>query len=126
MSRTRNSILTLVVAGALLACGPLAAQDKLPPAEDVVEGMSVKLLRGIVNVVTCPLELPRQIDRQVQRRGAWEGSVVGFVAGVGMTAFRGVAGAVETALFLTPAPGFYDPLCNPAFVWQDWDVPTAP
>lgn len=121
MSRTRSLTLPLVTAVALLACGQLGAQESLPPPEDVIEAMSVKLLRGVVNVLTCPLELPRQLDRQIEQRGPWEGSCVGLVAGLGMTAFRGVAGAVEAAAFLVPPPGFYEPLCNPAFVWDGWD-----
>jgi len=121
----RRTVWVAMVAVVVLACGPLCAQEKLPSAENVIGGMTVKLLRGVINVVTCPLEVPRQIDRQVHLRGVCEGSGVGFLAGVGMTLFRAVAGGVEAALFLVPEPGFYDPLITPAYAWEDWGAPVA-
>jgi putative exosortase-associated protein (TIGR04073 family) len=121
----RGPILAATAAFALLACGQLCAQEKMPTAENVVGSMSVKLLRGVTNVLTCPLEIPRQIDRHIDRRGAWEGSCVGFFAGLGMTVFRGIAGGVEAVLFLVPEPGFYDPLVTPAYAWQDWGAPVV-
>lgn len=123
MLRNRSLILMVMAGAALLACGTLRAQEKLPSAENVVGGMSTKLLRGVVNVVTCPLELPRQISRQVRLRGALEGSAVGLVAGIGMTVYRAAAGGVEAALFLVPEPGFYSPMIDPAFAWEDWGAP---
>ncbi len=122
MSHRRTPWMTLLATAALLACGPLGAAQAQPAPEVVVGAMATKLLRGLVNVITCPLELPRQIDRHVAERGAWEGAWVGLVAGVGMTAFRGVAGALEAATFLMPAPDNYGPLCRPALVWHDWDA----
>lgn len=126
MSPRKTPWMTLLAAAALLACGPLGAAQAQPAPEVVVGAMAAKLLRGLVNVVTCPLELPRQIDRQVAERGAWEGAWVGLVSGVGMTAFRGVAGAIEAATFLMPAPDNYGPLCRPALVWHDWDAFESP
>jgi hypothetical protein len=42
-----------------------------------------------------------------------------LLKGIGMTAYRAIAGTLETALFIVPAPGYYDPMANPAFVWGD-------
>ena len=93
--------------------------EALPPAEVVFEKMSDKLVRGVTNVATCPVELPKQIYKTTRDRGA-VGAVIGLFKGVGMVCYRAVCGALETASFLVPAPGFYDPLAKPPFVWQDW------
>lgn len=107
----------------LLTLAPLgwAAAD-LPckgKAEDVVQGMSVKFLRGLVNVVTCPAELPKQEYRTTRDMG-FPGAFVGFFKGTGMIVYRAATGALEVALFLVPEPGFYESMTTPAFVWQGW------
>lgn len=114
-----------VAAAALLACGPVGAAEKMPTAENVVGAASVKFLRGVVNVVTCPLEIPRQVVRQVQYRGLPEGTCVGLAAGVGMTLVRCVAGGLEAVSFMVPEPGFYDPLIQPAYAWENWGAPVV-
>ena len=126
MARTRTSVVLVLAGAALLACGPLSASGDLPPPENVVEAMSVKLLRGVVNVVTCPVEIPRQLRRQIGMHGPVFGPCVGLLTGIGMTGFRGAAGAIEAVMFLVPQPGFYEPLIEPAFVWEGWDEPSHP
>lgn len=109
----------------LLACAvslPRAsAQDEHTP-EQIVDGMSVKFCRGIVNMVTCPVELPKQIYTSTRDRGL-TGPFVGLLKGTGMTVYRVVCGALETALFIVPAPGFYEPIPRPAYVWEGWARP---
>ena len=48
------------------------------------------------------------------------GTVIGLFKGIGMTVYRAVFGAFEAGFFLIPAPGCYDPMTNPAYVWQGW------
>jgi hypothetical protein len=38
-----------------------------------------------------------------------------------MTLYRAFIGTTETVFFVVPAPGYYDPMIDPEFVWQDWE-----
>jgi len=49
------------------------------------------------------------------------GYVVGPLKGVGMTLYRGFIGMAETVFFLVPQPGYYDPMIDPAYVWEGWE-----
>ena len=109
-----------LLAGTMLWAAPVqAAEAESHPPEAIVSGMSVKLVRGLTNVVTCPVELPKQCYKVIRDRG-WIGCVAGPLAGVGMILYRVGFGAVEAVTFLIPDPGFYDPLCVPAYPWQGW------
>jgi len=106
-----------LLAGMMLWTVPVQAESQ--PPEAIITGMSVKLVRGLINVVTCPVEIPKQCYKITRDRGAI-GYVAGPLAGIGMTLYRAGFGAVEAVTFLIPPPGFYDPLCTPAYAWQDW------
>ena len=97
-----------------------AYEDQQP--DMIMEKMVFKLTRGVTNMATCFLELPKQTDLTVREHGG-VGLVIGSLKGIGMTAYRGFIGAVETAFFLVPQPGYYDPMIDPEFVWQEWDEP---
>jgi putative exosortase-associated protein (TIGR04073 family) len=111
------TIITLM----LIAClsYPSFAQDEKKP-ETIVGKMSVKLVRGVTNVATSIVELPKQTYLTVRDEGA-VGYVVGPLKGIGMTVYRAFIGAVETAFFPVPAPGYYDPMIDPAYVWEGWE-----
>ena len=110
------------------AAGHAQAPSKMPaspeyhdmPIEGVAILMGKKLFRGITNVATGWGEIPRQLIITTQHEGPL-GVPLGFFKGVMMTAVRTAAGAVEIALFLAPAPGFYDPLLSPGLVWEQAD-----
>lgn len=89
-----------------------------PPAQDVIGLMSGKLVRGVANVGTGWVELPKQIVTTFQEDGALKGIVVGPLKGIGMTLVRTLAGVGEIVTFLVPAPGYYDPYLDPEYVWQ--------
>jgi putative exosortase-associated protein (TIGR04073 family) len=91
--------------------------------EDIFLGMATKLVRGLTNVVTSPAELPKQVYQTTRDLGV-PGPLVGLFKGVGMVVYRAATGALETALFLVPEPGFYESLTRPTFVWYDWTEPT--
>lgn len=98
---------------------PSFAQDEKKP-EHVIERMSMKLVRGVTNVATSVVELPKQTYLSVRDMGA-VGYVVGPIKGIGMTVYRAFMGGAETALFLVPQPGYYDPMINPDYVWNGWE-----
>lgn len=98
---------------------PIAAHADQQP-EMIVEKMAVKFTRGITNTVTSVVELPKQSVLTVREMGGL-GYVVGPLKGIGMTLYRGFIGLTETAFFLVPQPGYYDPMIDPAYVWEGWE-----
>lgn len=86
--------------------------------QEVVGGMANKLVRGVANMATGWLELPKQIYLTCKEEGYLKGLTVGPVKGVGMTVVRTFAGVGDTATFYLAYPGFYDPLFDPSYVWQ--------
>ena len=102
----------------LVSVPPASAQESQPP-EAIIEKMSFKFVRGITNILTCVGEIPKQTMNTIHDRGS-VGYVIGPLKGVGMTIYRGVMGVVETAFFMVPQPGYYDPMVEPEFVWHGW------
>lgn len=103
----------------LLICftTPVFAVEQKP--EIIVDRMVVKLVRGITNVATSVLELPKQTYRSIRDRGA-TGVIIGPAKGTVMVFYRAFIGTVETVFFLVPAPGYYEPMIDPEFVWNEW------
>jgi putative exosortase-associated protein (TIGR04073 family) len=97
-----------------------ALASEMPKPESIAEKMSFKLVRGVTNVFTAIVELPKQTIITGRNHGA-AGYVVGPIKGVGMTLYRGFIGLTEAVFFLVPQPGYYDPMMEPEFVWQGWD-----
>jgi putative exosortase-associated protein (TIGR04073 family) len=87
-------------------------------AQEVVSGMAGKAARGVANVATGWLELPKQIYVTAEHDGAAKGILLGPLKGIGMTLVRTLAGVGEIATFLIPYPGFYEPFIDPPYVWQ--------
>jgi putative exosortase-associated protein (TIGR04073 family) len=103
---------------AIAVTGPgLANADQQP--EMIAEKMAVKFTRGITNTVTSIVEFPKQTILTVRDMGA-VGIIIGPLKGVGMTVYRGVVGVAETVFCMVPQPGYYDPMMDPAYVWQGW------
>jgi len=113
----------LLVALCLTESGPVQAAsldntlDDASP-QQVVDGMSNKLVRGVTNIATGWLEIPKQIYLTWKEEGAAKGLTVGPVKGIGMTLVRTGSGVGETLTFPVAYPGFYDPFFHPSFVWQ--------
>ncbi len=103
----------------LVLAVPSFGQEEQKP-EWVVGKMSVKLVRGVTNMATCVAELPKQTYLSIRDDGA-VGYVIGPLKGVGMTILRALGGAAETAFFVVPQPGYFDPVMNPPYVWNGWE-----
>jgi len=93
--------------------------QETPKPETIVGKMAFKFARGITNVATSVVELPKQSYLSVRDQGG-VGYVVGPLKGIGMTVYRALIGTFETAFFLVPQPGYYDPMVDPDFVWDGW------
>ena len=98
---------------------PLAASAEQKP-EMIVEKMAVKFTRGVANTFTSIVELPKQTILTVREQGG-AGYVVGPVKGIGMTLYRGVIGMAEAIFCMVPAPGYFDPMIDPPYVWNGWE-----
>ncbi len=118
-------------AGIALLCAGLLSGGVLPAFADdfktlessspqqVMEGMSGKMVRGVANVATGWLEFPMQIYLTFKNEGVAKGLTLGPLKGVGMTLVRTVTGAAETTTFFLAYPGFYDPYFEPEFAWEE-------
>ncbi|HTP64879.1 MAG TPA: exosortase system-associated protein, TIGR04073 family [Geobacteraceae bacterium] len=86
--------------------------------QEVVDGMMNKAGRGMANMTTGWMELPKQIYETSRDEGAAKGASIGFLKGMGMMMARTLAGVGEFATFFVAYPGFFDPYFDPAYVWQ--------
>ena len=111
-------ILTILFLGFLMSAGSLRAENAPSYAEDVVQDMSSKLNRGVVNVLTGWGEIPRQMIKTGHDKSGWAVIPGGIPAGVIMTVARTGVGLFETVFFFVPIHDSYDPILEPAYVWQ--------
>lgn len=77
-----------------------------------------KFLRGLANILTSPLEVPRNIQNMTEEQGVLVGWTGGMAQGIGMTALRIIVGAYEVVTFPIPIPEGYKPVIEPEYVWQ--------
>ena len=114
--RTKLTLLSLLLL-MLLATNCSALEEQQPEA--VAEKMAFKLVRGVANVTTSLVEIPKQSYLMVRDRGKI-GYLVGPLKGMGMAFYRLFAGVTETIFFAVPQPGYYDSMIYPEYVWQGW------
>jgi|WetSurMetagenome_2_1015567.scaffolds.fasta_scaffold407757_2 putative exosortase-associated protein (TIGR04073 family) len=98
---------------------PCFAQEQ-PQPEAIVGNMATKFTRGITNIVTGPVEIPKQTITSIRDQGAL-GVVIGPLKGIGMTVYRVIIGSFEAAFCMVPQPGYYDPMVDPDYVWNGWE-----
>ena len=120
--RVSTAMVTLLV----LICfaAPSFAQGEPKPAS-ISGSMSTKFTRGVSNIVFSWVEIPKQWILSTRDEGA-TGFFIGPLKGVGMTAYRVVVGTIETAFFMVPQPGYYDPMTDPDYVWNGWEKEQPP
>ena len=104
----------------VLLIKPLSAHSEQLP-ETIVEKMSIKLSRGVANTFTGIAELPKQTILTGRDMGTVGYVVIGPLKGIGMTLYRTFIGLTETVFFAVPQPGYYDPMLEPAYVWEGWE-----
>ena len=114
----RSAVLALTIL-MLIAASPCLAIEAQKP-EAIADKMAFKFARGITNVATAIVEIPKQSYLTVRDRGG-VGYVVGPLKGLGMTFYRGLVGVAETVFFMVPQPGYYDPMIDPDYVWKGWE-----
>ena len=114
----RSAVLALTLLMLIVASPCLAIEAQKPEA--IADKMAFKFARGITNVATAIVEIPKQSYLTVRDRGG-VGYVVGPLKGLGMTFYRGLVGVAETVFFMVPQPGYYDPMIDPEYVWKGWE-----
>lgn len=113
-----NLLLSVMLLAVVLTVPVMARADQQP--EMIAEKMAVKFTRGVTNFATSIVEIPKQSVLTVRDMGK-VGYVVGPLKGIGMTLYRGFIGVTEAVFFLVPQPGYYDPMIDPAYVWEGWE-----
>lgn len=103
LKRLIEVIIALVVVGMVM---PSYAEEK---------NAFTKLGRGIVNISTGWIELPKNIESTSREENPFVGLTWGSIKGSGMTAVRTSAGAVETATFIFPS--YAKPLLEPEYAF---------
>ena len=111
-----SCLASLLFAGTAVASGYRSIETASP--QDIVEGMATKGVRGVANILTGWVEIPKQIYVTGKETGWVRGSIIGPLKGIGMTVVRTVSGAGELLTFFVAYPGFYDPWIEPRFVWM--------
>lgn len=113
--RHARSVLVWSLLIALFASGP-AADAAANAASTYTPGD--KLGRGVVNLVTGFLEIPRNIHVTTTSDGLLAGWTVGVGKGLGYTVLRMGVGVYEILTFPFAWPKGYRPIVEPAYVWQ--------
>ena len=78
-----------------------------------------KLMRGLANVLTGWVELPKNIYETSVEDNVFAGLTIGLAKGVGMTIVRTGAGVYETITFPFPIPEDYAPVLEPEYVFGE-------
>jgi len=106
----------IIVRGAILAVLMTASQPAF--AQDPIH----KFGRGVTNVLTCWVELPRNFHQGMQESNPVFGVGWGVVKGSGLTFTRLAVGAYEAVSFLIPYPNAYgspyEGMELPDYAWE--------
>ncbi len=76
-----------------------------------------KLGRGLANILTGWIELPKNIYDTSVEDNPLAGLTIGLAKGIGMTIVRTGAGIYEVVTFPFPIPEDYGPVLEPEFVF---------
>lgn len=101
-----------------------AASEDVYREQSDASKMMHKLGRGVVNVLTCWVEVPRNIASEWEKMDPVSGFFVGGIEGLGWGFARFASGVYEVFTFPLPIPEGYKPLIEPEFVVTDvWGDP---
>jgi putative exosortase-associated protein (TIGR04073 family) len=103
----------LILVAGTMAAAPAFAVD----TGEYASGAGAKLGRGVLNTVTGWGEIPKQTITGSREEGVL-GGVEGFFKGIGLGVARTLAGAFEIATFWAPVPDKFEPVMEPAIVFD--------
>ena len=89
-------------------------------AESMEAGKAMtKLTRGLINIVTGWVEIPKRVQETSYESGAAAGYTWGILRGIGHAFIRTAAGAYELVTFPFPAPPGYQPVIQPEYIFTE-------
>lgn len=105
-----------------LICGLFtvsATADDMTRSRSDAQKMMHKLGRGIVNVLTGWMEIPKNIATEWKETDPFSGVVIGTIKGAGWTWGRTMSGAYDIITFPLPVPDNYETLMEPELILPD-------
>jgi len=112
----------------MLALPAFAAKEPVDPDRKVDTELSRvhgKLKRGVLNLVSFPLEIPKQVKGEVAEGKNIPHKLVlivpGIFKGLGYSVVRAVSGLWDVATFNMNYPKDSQPLLKPDYVWEGMD-----
>lgn len=109
MKRVTGFLIAIFLTAGLVGAAPSAFADDA----------GHKLTRGLVNIVSSPVEVGRTIVNVSNDQGAATGWTWGLLKGLGRTGLRLGAGLVETVTFPFDWPNAdKEPIIEPEYAWQ--------
>ena len=108
----KRLVTALITLAALCAALPAFAAGA-----EYFAGPDMKLARGVTNVTTGWVEIPKQTSFGSRQTGP-PGAIGGFFKGVALGAARTVVGGYEVATFWAPIPERFEPVMKPATVFE--------
>jgi putative exosortase-associated protein (TIGR04073 family) len=107
-----------IVAGVVILVAALAAAPAFAAeGPDRIGNPGEKLARGVVNITTGWVEMPKQAALGAQEAGP-PGLIGGLLKGVALGVTRTVVGGLEAGTFFLPIPDRYEPILKPATVFE--------
>ncbi len=103
----------------IIICVAIMMVLNIASSESYAQDPAKKLARGLGNVLTGWIELPKNIYDTSVEDNPLSGLTIGLAKGVGMTIVRTGAGIYETVTFPFPIPAGYEPVLEPEFVFSE-------
>ncbi len=110
MVRFSRAVLCVLIITAILSSSTLASAE-------LFQDITHKLFRGIANILTGWIEIPKNMYNDSVEVSPWYGWFTGLLKGIGFTVVRTGAGVWDTITFLFPIPSDYEPVWEPEFVF---------
>lgn len=116
MSRrmSRKKWWILLFAAGTLVCSPSVYAESMEAG-----GAFSKFTRGLINIVTGWVEIPKRIHQTSLESGSAAGLTWGSLRGIGYGFIRTAAGFYELFTFPFPAPPDYQPVIQPEYVFSE-------
>ncbi len=121
MQARRSGCIAVIAAAIWLIAGTAHADMQMESG-----GAVKKLGRGLVNIVTGWVEVPKRITETAHSQGTAAGLTWGLLRGLGYGLVRTVAGLYEVVTFPFPAPPNYTPIIQPEYVFTQLTLTPVP
>lgn len=109
-------LLTIAPQAQQTAFGQTAVDEDVYRENSDIDKIFHKLGRGVVNLLTGWVEIPRNIAKEWRRTDPFTGTVIGLFKGLGWGIARTFSGFYEIISFPFPVPRNYEPIMQPEFI----------